>query len=538
MIIDEYRHDFFHHELTSHQQFGCRSEYLRSMTTIKFNVTACTGVSAFHECMMFCYYGLKSLGYETTLLKSLDPEAINILFGAHESNWHSLSAQAPHIIIYNWEQVSPEVQWFNLAYFRQLLNTQVWDYNTKNISALQKAGVYHIEHVPLGYCPEMSEIPLPTRLIDHTLQPTESQPEAVEQDIDVLFYGSISPRRKQTLDAIRARGLKVVSTETKQVSGKERADLIARAKVVLNIHYYETVGIFEIVRVSYLLANHKAVVSELSLQTDIEPDIKEAIVSGSLDELPELCWQLVHDDARRAALERKGFEIFSKRNAAAILKPVVDKYITNLNSKPAAPIFPPPPKLLNIGAGSNWRFDAVNIDKREDFSPDIMLDLNFPIPFDQSLPSWRFGPTSLTHGSFTKIIANNVFQCSNDFVQMLTNCLDLLEEGGVLELEVPYDLSYGAWSIANTQRTFNERTWEKLLENWWQYGWETHRFECFNQSFLIVNSYGFEVLDANNQDWGAALKIPRAIDAIRVFLRKRRLTADEFRRLPKTKFLS
>ncbi len=508
------------------------------MTTIKFNVTACTGVGAFHECMMFCYYGLKSLGYETTLLKPLDPEAINVLFGAHESDWSSLSAQAPHIIIYNWEQVSPEVPWFNLSYFRQLLNTQVWDYNTNNIKLLQAAGVSNIEHVPLGYCPELSEIPLPAHLINNTSQLIDAQPEMVEQDIDVLFYGSISPRRKQTLDAIRARGLNVVSTENMQATGKKRAELIARAKVVLNIHYYETVGIFEIVRVSYLLANHKAVVSELSPQTDIEPDIREAIVSGSRDELPELCWQLVHDDVRRAALERKGFEIFSKRNAAAILKPVVDKYLANLNTKPTAQISPTLPKLLHIGAGPYWRFDAVNIDQRADFSPDIVLNIDQPILFNKQFDSWRFGQINLSQDYFNKIIANNVFQCCDDLIQTLTNCLNLLEENGVLELEVPHDLSYGAWSIAQTQRTFNERTWERLLENWWQYGWETHRFECFNQSFLIVNSYGFEVLDANNQDWGVALKTPRAIDAIRVFLRKRKLTADEFRRLPKTKFLS
>ena len=195
------------------------------------------------------------------------------------------------------------------------------------------------------------------------------------------------------------------------------------------------------------------------------------------------------------------------------------------------------PDVLNLGAGMRWRFDTVNIDARADFSPDITLDINLPIPFDQSIASWRFGLTRLTRGSFTKIIANNVFQCSDNFVQTLTNCLDLLEEGGVLELEIPHDLSYGAWSMANTKRTFNERTWEKILGDWWQYGWETHRFECFNQSFLIVNNYGFEALNSNNQDWETVLKIPRAIDAIKVFLRKRKLTDAELRLLPTNKFL-
>jgi len=497
------------------------------MATIKFNVTAFTGTCAFRECMMFCFHGLKSLGYETTWVDGqLDPDAINIVFGSYVSNWTTLSAQAPHIIIYNLEQVSAEVPWFDLSYFHQLKNAHVWDYNQKNIHALQAAGINDIQFIPIGYCPELSEIS------------NQSSAEPINQDIDVLFYGTMSPRRKRALDAIRARGLNVVSSESGQMVGEQRGALISRAKVVLNIHYYETVGIFEIARVSYLLANHKAVVSELSPQTDIEPDIKEAIVSGSLEELPELCWQLVQDHERRKEIERRGFEIFSQRKANEILKPAIDRYLEQQHIKSPALALIPTPKVLNIGAGIRWRFDALNIDARADFSPDIRLDLNLPIPFDQSLASWRFGLTRLTRGSFNKILANNVFQCCDDFVQTLTNCLDLLEEGGVLELEVPHDLSYGAWSMAQTKRTFNERTWEKLLGDWWQYGWETHRFDCFNQSFLIVNNYGFEVLDANNHDWEKALKTPRAIDAIRVFLRKRKLTDEELRRLPKTKFLS
>jgi hypothetical protein len=479
--------------------------------------------------MMFCFHGLKSLGYETTWVNGqLDSDAINVVFGSYVSEWKTLSAAAPHIIIYNWEQVSPDVPWFNLAYYHQLKNAQVWDYSQKNITALNALGINDVERVTVGYCPELSEI---------SNQPSSAE-TAVVQDIDVLFYGTMSQRRALVLDAIRARGLNVVSSESGQMMGEHRSAMIARAKVVLNVHYYETVGIFEIARVSYLLANHKAVVSELSPQTDIEPDIKDAIVSGSIDELPELCWQLVHDDARRTALEQKGFEIFSRRKAEAILQPAIDKYLARLqNPLPVEVTSLPTPQIINIGAGLGWRFDALNIDVRDDFSPDITLDFNLPIPFDQPLASLRFGVTTLSRGAFNKIIANNVFQCSEDLIQTLTNCLDLLEDGGLLELEIPYDLSYGAWSKANTKRTFNEQTWGKLLNEWWQYGWQTHRFDCVNQQFMIVHPFGFESLKANDHNWEKVLKIPRAIDALKVYLRKRPLTTEELRQLPQTKFL-
>ena len=51
--------------------------------------------------------------------------------------------------------------------------------------------------------------------------------------------------------------------------GGKRDALIARAKVVLNIHYYAA-QVFEIVRVSYLLANSKAVVTEIGPDTDLD----------------------------------------------------------------------------------------------------------------------------------------------------------------------------------------------------------------------------------------------------------------------------
>ncbi len=66
--------------------------------------------------------------------------------------------------------------------------------------------------------------------------------------------------------------------------GRARDELISRAKVVLNVHFYPT-AIFEIVRVSYLLANRKAVVGECGPSTEIDTDIREAIAPANYDRL-------------------------------------------------------------------------------------------------------------------------------------------------------------------------------------------------------------------------------------------------------------
>ncbi len=515
------------------------------MSCIKFNICALNGSAAFRECMMFCYHGIASMGYETTITDYLMPDAINIVFGSGPVPWTVMAAQANHIIIFNLEQVSPEVQWFDLTYFRQFLNAPLWDYNQKNIRILSQAGVPQISHVPLGYVPEMTVAPIARAWLDQTPEPE------VVQDIDVLFYGSMSGRRRETLDALKARGLNVMIGDTDHPCiGEYRDQLIARAKVVVNIHYYETVGIFEIVRVSYLLANGKAVVSELSPHTDIEPDIKEAIVTGSRADLPELCWQLVHDDTRRQQLERHGFELFRQRSASAILAPAIDHYIESFGidaahadlTQPRArlPLPAARPKLpdtLNIGAGPNWRYDACNVHARADFAPDLTLDLNLPFPFELAMTSWRFGQVVIPQGHFHKITAKNVFQSCPNPIQMLTNCLHLLADDGMLEIEVPHDLSYGAWTEPDTRRTFNEQSMGKLLDHWWQFGWLTHRLALINTRFIVINDVGFKALKTHDHDWETVLRIPRAIDALHFTLQKRPLTATELGLLPQTRFL-
>lgn len=73
------------------------------------------------------------------------------------------------------------------------------------------------------------------------------------------------------------------------VMGDERDQYIARAKVVLNMHRFQETKVFEIARVSYLLANRKAVVSEISSATVVDDDIRMAIASDSIDRLVDLC---------------------------------------------------------------------------------------------------------------------------------------------------------------------------------------------------------------------------------------------------------
>src|SRR5262249_3762916 len=153
--------------------------------------------------------------------------------------------------------------------------------------------------VPIGYMPQLTHI----------------RPALIE-DIDVLFYGAINQRRHAILLGLQQAGLRV-RAETR-IRGQARDALISRAKVVLNLHFYP-IAIFEIVRVSYLLANQKAVVGECGPHTDIDSDIREAIAPASYDRLCDTALELLQNEARRLELARRGQEIFAKRHLPDIL---------------------------------------------------------------------------------------------------------------------------------------------------------------------------------------------------------------------------
>ena len=208
-------------------------------------------------------------------------------------------APPPGSILFNLEQISPESPWLAAGYVELLRRHRVWDYSRGNIEALAALGVT-ATLCEIGYARGLSRIA-----------------PAPEQDIDVLFVGSMNPRRMAVLQALAGRGVKVMTAFN--AYGPERDALFARAKVVLNIHFYEA-KVLEIVRVSYLLANGVAVVSERGQDQAAEADLAEAIAFASYENLASTCLALLADPARRLALGRRGFEVFSARDQATMLR--------------------------------------------------------------------------------------------------------------------------------------------------------------------------------------------------------------------------
>ena len=305
--------------------------------------------------------------------------------------------------------------------------------------------------------------------------------------------------------------------------GDPRDALISRAKVVLNIHFYEP-GAFEAVRVCYLLANWKAVVTEINPGEFLDPDLSEAVLAVPYGGLVEACKSLVADCSRRRDLEERGFHAIAARDEVAILRQAFAPVPAETTAQ-AAPHPVMIPRRLNLGSGRDWRPDYLNVDRDPAWNPDVVADICDPDLSYREFPGTRFGSTRLQHDYFDEIVALDVLEHISDLSRAMTNCLALLREGGVMQIHVPYDLSFGAWQDPTHVRAFNERSWWYYCQWFWYLGWTTARFD------LIRLEYGFSPLGAEMKAQGSndedIARTPRAVDQMRVLLRKRPATPEE-----------
>jgi len=261
------------------------------------------GLLGYREVVETVAWGLHDLGHEVSVGEnSFRAGCVNIVFGAQMLAPADLARLPPETIIYNFEQIgdTPIAQLTpGIRVVAERL--RVWDYSQSNLQAWTAAGARdRAVHVPVGWAPILSRIA-----------------KARDQDIDVLFYGSPSPARLSILTEISNRGATCVFACG--MYGAARDALIARAKVVLNVNKHQA-KIFEIVRVSYLMANAKAVVADLPPGLSVEPDIAAALAFCRIEEMPAQCERLLDDAAARAELESRAREAIEARHVTPILR--------------------------------------------------------------------------------------------------------------------------------------------------------------------------------------------------------------------------
>jgi hypothetical protein len=246
----------------------------------------------FMEIITLLFHSFAALGRVCTFkANKLEKEKTNIIIGNVMTNPDLPEFLAGNkYILYQLEQLSDTEGWYSrFSLFRNILqnSSEIWDYSVNNIEFL-KARNINARLLPLGYNKNLENI------------------INAEKDIDVFFYGSIKERRLQILRKLDARGLNVKSLSN--IYGRERDQYIARAKIVLNIHYFDT-AVFESARIHYLLNNKIFVVTEQSVDNPYE---KVDLVCVPYEQLADECVKRLADWGNSQKLAELNYEQFKK----------------------------------------------------------------------------------------------------------------------------------------------------------------------------------------------------------------------------------
>lgn len=179
-----------------------------------------------------------------------------IIFGAHD-----LPTSIPkgvQYIVYQLEQTpqknANKSSVWNQEYLQILHNaTAVWDYSIENVRFIRKYWrLPEVYYVPLGYASSLETEVYKSE--KHT---------SIVKDIDVLFFGSESDRRKKYMDALQEHLGDEYTIVWKKNSlwDTERQHFIQRSKIILNLHYGIN-GLLEIPRLLSIVSNKGFVISE------------------------------------------------------------------------------------------------------------------------------------------------------------------------------------------------------------------------------------------------------------------------------------
>jgi SAM-dependent methyltransferase len=410
-------------------------------------------------------FQLRRFGARVTMAKNrLRHDAVNFVFGAH-LGFDAALRQRHSCIFVNLEQLGEGGAKVAAGYPELLRSSAVIDYDAHNVAA---------------YATDPSEVPIAPIWYAPYLQPQQPLP-LQERPIDLLFFGSMNPRRRALLDRIEALGLQVAMFDG-PMYGPERDAFIAQAKAVVNLHFYPSAR-FEQVRVSHCLSLGTPVISERSA------DAPHAVFDDSVfwfdgGDLEVLFGQQFATPAwiERAQAALQSFKAADPVEHYADLMAFAVGFARAHHER--RPQEPWRPTRIHLGSGKAYRPGWLNLDLLERAEPDLMLDLAQPQSWPLRTESAFAGPIELHEDQVEHIVANNVLEHVGDLPRLMTNCLALLQAGGRLEIEVPYEHAATAWQDPTHVRAMNENSWLYYTDWFWYLGWFEHRFAIEQSGYL------------------------------------------------------
>lgn len=409
---------------------------------------------------------LRRLGAEVSIAKNrLREDAVNLVFGAHlgfPPEWR----QRHTCLFVNLEQLGLQGAAVDAQYLALLRSSAVVDYDLNNVA---------------HYAQDPQDVPLVSFL--HAPYLDKGPGLALEdRPIDLLFFGSMNPRREAYLAQIEAAGVQVASFD-QPLYGEERDHYIGQAKAVLNCHYYES-SRFEQARAFHCMSLGTPVISECTAHT-VAPEAYEDTVFWLAQQNVAAFFRDHFGSASFFDQARAQLQAFRAHDPLAQYRDLL-AFATGYHQawRQQQTHQPWRPTRINLGSGKDYKPAWLNLDILERAQPDLVLDLGQAQTWPLQATGCLGGEIELQPGTVELVYANNVLEHVPDLPTLMGNVLDLLQEGGEFQIEVPYEKALTAWQDPTHLRALNENSWLYYTDWFWYLGWFEHRFEISSSTWL------------------------------------------------------
>jgi hypothetical protein len=405
-------------------------------------------------------------GAEVTIGKNrLREDSVNIVFGAHLGFSASLLARYTCVFL-NLEQLGEGGAKVSADYLNLLRISHAIDYDERNLTAYGR-DPSQVPVISFQWAPYLSAaIALPIE----------------ERPIDLLFFGSVNERRQRLIKRIEACGWNV-SRFDHPLYGDERDQFIRQSKAVFNCHFYET-SRFEQARAFHTLSLGTALISERTALTLPPAAFEDAVTWVTEDNLESFFKEqfMTQQWQAQAQAQLRAFSTTDPRAQWELAFAYCDVLWRHTAPTRSQAVWQP--RGMNLGSGKDYKLGWLNVDVLERAQPDLVIDLGQPVSLPLEASTMGGGRVLLEADSLNGIYANNVLEHVPDLTCLMTNLLNLLREGGELEVEVPYEKAVSAWQDPTHLRAMNKNSWLYYTEWFWYLGWFEHRFELAQFQWL------------------------------------------------------
>jgi hypothetical protein len=183
---------------------------------------------------------------------------------------------------------------------------EVWDYSKSNERHVAALGVPY-RHVPFGYAPFYEE----------DFQ-RNIRGKSLSEDIDVLFVGTLTPRRQGMIDRLQSSGAKIYTvTRDNPAHGAKLDELYARAKITLVVYSYDDPAgqLADFARLDHLLSNRRYLIQETPSPLGRDAALEGHVTTVPYDEIANACVRMLAQPEERRRIADAAYQWFRSERA-------------------------------------------------------------------------------------------------------------------------------------------------------------------------------------------------------------------------------